>query len=229
MDFDAFAARAQALAASYPREYMEGIETVEVHRDAKRHPHVPGVHTLGECATSPLSEATGVEPFRSIVHLYHGSFVALAREDPHFDVEAELEETLAHEIQHHIEDRAGIKTLRDDDDLFEAHARFRAGMEVPAGWYRLGELLEPGLWAVDLDLFLELDLRRKEWDRLVGTRLSMTVLGEPFEMDVPADAEPEEAFTFEGEGLVEGDEDEADGDAPPSGSTGALHVIPVVR
>lgn len=247
MDFDAFASRARALADAYPKEYLEGVDTIDVHRDAKSHPHVPGVFTLGECETSPLSDPTGQLPFHSIVHLYHGSFVALAKDDSTFDVEAELEETLAHEIQHHLEDRAGLKTLRDEDDLFEAHARFRAGLDVPPGWYRWGDRLEPGLWAVDLDLFLELELRRKEWERLPGTRLELTVLGQPFTLDVPGDADPGEIWTFEGEGLVDEEdgeeedgeeeddeeeeqdaEDEDEGDEP-QGPVGALHVIPIVR
>jgi hypothetical protein len=219
MDFETFAARARELAAAYPEPFMEGIEIVDVHRDARHHPHLEDVYTLGECETSPLSDPTGQEPFRSRVHLYYGSFVALAGRDPSFDVEAELEETLAHEIQHHLEDRAGLPTLRDEDALFEAHARFRAGLDAPAGWYRFGDPIEPGLWAVDLDLFLELPLRRPEWEALRGTRLVLTLLDGTLEVDVPGDADPEEVWTFEEEGL----EDET------GGPVGDLHVIPLVR
>ena len=61
---------------------------------------------------APAPTRPGQEPFRSIVHLYYGSFVALAENDPSFDVEAELKETIEHEVQHHIEDRAGAKTLQ---------------------------------------------------------------------------------------------------------------------
>ena len=240
MEFDDFADRAQRTAASYPDEIMEGVDAVNVHRDAKTNPHLPDVLTLGECETSHLSDPSGQEPFRSVIHLYYGSFVAIAKEDPSFDIGAELEETIAHEIQHHVEDRAGVKTLRDEDALFEAHACFRAGLEVPAGWYRSGDPIEPGLWAVDLDLFLELEMRRQDWARLPGTRLALTILDAPFEVDVPSDAEPEEVWTFEGEGLVdggdedtdeEGDEDEPDAalDAEDVGLAGALHVVPIVR
>ncbi len=228
MSFDAFSDRAQALAATYPEEFMEGIDTVNVHRDAKAHPHVPDVFTLGECETSHLSDPTGQEPFRSVVHLYYGSFAALAAEDSTFDAEAELEETLAHEIQHHLEDRAGIKTLLDEDALFEAHARFRAGLDTPAGWYRLGDPVEPGLWAVDLDLFLELPMRRKEWDAMPGQRVTLKILDGDFEVDVPDDALPDEVWTFEGEGLVDDDAEDEEA-ARADGAAGALHVIPLVR
>ena len=233
MDFDTFAARARAIAAAIPAEFMAGIDTVDVHRDAVPHPHVPDVFTLGMCETSHLSDPTGQEPFRSVVHVYYGSFVALAAHDTAFDVDAELEETIQHEVQHHLEDRAGLKTLLHEDDLFEAHARFRAGLDVPPGWYRFGEQLEPGLWAVDLDLFLELQLRAHDWARLRGTRLTFAILGEALEVDVPEDADPTEVWTFEGDGLLEGEEDEEEvaieEDAEDLGLVGDLHVVPVVR
>lgn len=231
MDFDTFARRARELAAGYPEAFLEGIDTIDVHRDARRHPHLEDIYTLGECETSHLSDPTGQEPFRSIVHLYYGSFVELAREDSTFDVEAELAETLAHEIQHHLEDRAGIPTLRDEDALFEAHARFRAGLDTAPGWYRFGDPVEQGLWAVDLDLFLELPLRRAEFDAMLGTRLSLTLMDGTLEVDVPEDARPDEVWTFEGEGLVDGDEDEEEeeDDEDEEGPVGDLHVIPLVR
>jgi hypothetical protein len=229
MDFDTFSARARAIAREMPGEFMSGIEAVEVHREVKRHPVLPDIVTLGECETSHLSDPTGTEPFRSVVHLYHGSFVDLAGRDASFDFEGELRETIEHEVQHHLEDRAGIADLRDEDALFDAHARFREGLDAPPGWYRMGEGVGPDLWAVDLDLFLELRLRRKEWERLLGTTLHLTVLDQPLDVDLPSDADPGEAFTLEGEGLFEPDDPEgvADEDAP--GAAGDLHLIPVVR
>jgi hypothetical protein len=234
MDFDTFSARAREIAAAFPREFMTGIESVEVHRDVKRHPSLPDIVTLGECETSPLSDPTGQDPFRSIVHLYYGSFADQARNDPSFDVESELRETIEHEIQHHIEDRAGAKELLGEDDLFEAHARFRAGMDVPPGWYRFGEPLGDGVWAVDLDLFLELPMRRREWDAVRGTTVTLTVLGDPVEVAIPSDAAPDEVFTLEGEGIFEpdleaDDEDDRPDDEDVPGNRGDLHIVPLVR
>jgi hypothetical protein len=237
MDFDTFSARAEAITASFPPDVLEGIESVEVHRDRKPDPFLHGIVRLGECETSPLSWMVGEEAFRSRVHIYYGSFVELAQ-DPRFDVEGELRETIEHEIRHHLEDRAGIKALRDEDDLFYYHARFRADMEVPAGWYRRGERLAASLWAVDLDLFLELDLRRKEWERLRGTTLEMEVLGEPLEVEIPEDASPDEILTYEGAGLVEGDEEAEEEEEGEEGGgeeeaaaegAGDLHIVPRVR
>jgi hypothetical protein len=233
MDFDTFSARAQEIATALPTEFMAGVESVEVHRAVKRHPFLSEIVTLGECATSPLSDPTGQEPFKSVVHVYYGSFADLARRDPSFDVDAELRETIEHEVQHHLEDRAGVKDLLGEDDLFEAHARFRAGMEVPAGWYRFGEPVGDHVWAVDMDLFLELPLRRTEWDALRGTTVRLDVMGEPLEVDIPDDAEADEIFTLEDEGLFEPDEAAAEGevaaDETVPGSSGDLHIVPVVR
>lgn len=239
-DFDTFSARAQELLKAFPEEFLAGIESVDVHREVKRHPLFEDIVTLGECATSPLSELAGEEAFRSTVHIYYGSFLDLAGRDPHFDVEAELQETLEHEVQHHIEDRAGVKALLDEDDLFEAHARFRAGLDVQDGWYRQGEAVAPGVWSVDLDLFVELSLRRAEFERLRGSRLRLTVLDEPLEVDLPPDASSDEVFTVEGAGLFEPSEgpgapgepetpDEPDEDAEVPGQVGDLHLVPRVR
>jgi hypothetical protein len=231
-DFDAFAAKAQAIARSIPEEFLAGIESVDVHREKKGHDYLDDIVTLGECVTSPLSQMAGEEAFRSTVHIYYGSFVEQAESDPGFDVEAELRETIEHEIQHHIEDRAGVKALAHEDDLFEAHARFRAGLDVPEGWYRQGEQMAPGLWAVDLDLFLELDVRAKEFEALKGTTIALTVLDQPLEVDLPTDAEPDEVFTVEGEGLFVPDEEPEEGEEPEEdaeGSAGDLHLIPRVH
>jgi hypothetical protein len=232
LDFDTFARRAQELTKAFPSEFLAGIESVDVHREAKHHPFLADIVTLGECETSPLSEMTGEEAFRSIVHLYYGSFVEQAESDPTFDIEEELKETIEHEIQHHIEDRAGVKTLHEEDELFDAHARFRAGLDVPDGWYRLGEALAPGLWAVDLDLFLDLDLRAKEFQALKGTTLALTVLDQPLKVELPADASPDEVFSVEGEGLFQPDEEPEEGEEPDDdepGSAGDLHIIPRVH
>jgi hypothetical protein len=231
--YEAFAARAKVLTGEIPAEFLDGVEDVVVHREAKRHPLLEDVLTLGEQEPSAMVALTGSELVRSIVHLYYGSFVELARRDRRFDVDAELRETIEHEIQHHLEDRAGVRTLVDEDDLFDAHQRFRAGLETPPGWWRRGEEVDDDVWQVGQDLFVELRLRRREFDALRGTTVSMTVLDEPFEADVPADATPGDILTFEGEGVLPDDDDpadaddgaaEADADAP-----GDLHLVLDVR
>lgn len=229
-DYEAFATRAQEIAKRIPAEFLEGVEDVVVHRAAKRHPLLEGVVTLGECEPSPLAAMAGEGPGRSIVHVYYGSFVDQAKDDPRFDVDAELVETIEHEVRHHVEDRAGVRALIDEDDLFDAHARFLQGLEVPAGWYRRGERLAPDVYAVELDLFVELRLRRPEWERLKGTVFETTVLNEPLEAEIPADAEPGKALTFEGEGLAGEEREEEKGHGEEEDpEVGDLHLIPVVH
>jgi Zincin-like metallopeptidase len=232
LSFDAFSARAQALTQALPPQFLEGIESVDVHREKKPDPVLPDVLLLGECVTSPLSALAQEEAFRSTVHLYHGSFVELAHRDASFDLEDELRETIEHEIQHHIEDRAGVTTLAHEDDLFEAHARFKAGLEVAPGWYRRGEQLAPQVWAVDLDLFVELPLRRRDFEARRGTSVTLHVLEQPLEIEIPADADPEEIFTVEEAGLFEPDvelEEGAEPDEDTPGTAGDLHLVPLVR
>jgi hypothetical protein len=227
LSYEEFSARAKEVARSIPAHFLEGVEDVVVHRESKSHPLLPEVLTLGECEPSPLVAMTGAGPHRSIVHLYYGSFAQMARLDDGFDLEGELRETIEHEVQHHIEDRAGVSGLIDEDDLFDAHERFRAGLEVPRGWYRRGEELEPDVYAVELDLFVELRLRRPELERLRGTTLSLTILGEPLEVDLPEDVEAGETLTVEGQGLVAGDDEESESEGEEE--AGDLHLIPLLR
>ena len=226
--YEAFVTRAKEVFAGIPPEFTADVEDLVVHREVQRHPLIADIVTLGECEDSPTATLAGAGLVRSIVHLYYGSFADLARRDDTFDVEAELVETVEHEVQHHLEDKAGVRGLEDDDDLFDAHARFLADLDVPPGWYRRGRRLEPDVYAVDLDLFVELRLRRREFERLRGTVVRLTVLGDPVEVELPADADPAEIFTLEGEGLLQTAEDDKPGerDEVPAGD---LHVVPVVR
>ncbi|HVG93869.1 MAG TPA: hypothetical protein VND21_05445 [Planctomycetota bacterium] len=239
--YEAFAARAREITTSIPARFLEGVEDVVVHRERLAHPLIDDVVTLGECEPSALVAITGGDTVHSIVHLYYGSFADLAAQDPRFDVDGELEETIRHEIQHHLEDRAGIRALIDEDDLADALHRFQAGLENPTGWWRRGARLERGVWSVENDLFLELRLRPPEFEARRGTTIELTVLDEPFEAEIPEDAEPGEILTYEGAGLPSDEDDHGhrhgskreakraapsdeddDEDAPPAGD---LHLV----
>ena len=228
--YDEFATRAKALTQGIPPKFLDGVEDVVAHREAHRHPLLPEIVTLGECEPSSLATLSGSGLVRSIVHLYYGSFVELAERDEGFDLDEELRETIEHEIQHHLEDRAGVRTLIDEDELFDAHQRFLAGLEAPPGWYRQGERLEPDVYAVETDLFVELRLRPDELKRRRGKPLRLVVLGEPFEAEIPEDAEPGAILTFEGEGLLDDDGEGADESPPAEGDLaerggGDLHLV----
>jgi hypothetical protein len=214
VDFDAFSRRAAEILREIPPEFLRGVVGVEAHRRTEPHPQLSDLPTLGVCATHELPWMADPTAMRSRVHLYHGSFVSLARDDPLFDWESELRETILHEVRHHIEDRAGIGDLRDEDALEEALARFASGHELPEGWYRHGEAMEEDVWRVGDDLFVEVRLRRRDLDGLRGEVARMTVLGEPLTAVIPDDVEPAELLTIEGEGL-----------AREHGRAGDLHLV----
>jgi hypothetical protein len=115
MDFARFSRRAAEIIAGIPEEFLRGIVGIEAHRSPKEDPELEGVFILGECEDDPATALTDPEALRSRIHLYHGSFRAVAAGDDGFDWEEELAETILHEIQHHIEDRAGIPDLILED------------------------------------------------------------------------------------------------------------------
>lgn len=218
MDFDTLSRRAAEILEEIPREFLRGVVGVEVHPEAEEHPHLPDLFTLGLCTDDELTRLTDPEAMRSRVHLYHGSFAAIGRREPGFDWEGELRETILHEIRHHIEDRAGLLDLRIEDALADALARFHQGEEPPEGWYRHGERMEPDVWRVEDDLFVELHLRPAEMAALRGTTAHLTVLDEPFEAEIPEDVEPGEILSYSGAGLDR-----------PGGGWGDLQLVVRVR
>jgi hypothetical protein len=128
MDFEEFSDRAEEILAAIPAEFLGGVTGVVAHRQTKKDPEIPDYFTLGECGDDEVAALTDPEALRSRIHLYHGSFRAVARDDPDFDWDGELIETIFHELRHHIEDRAGIPDLRNEDAWNEAEARIRAGL-----------------------------------------------------------------------------------------------------
>lgn len=218
VDFDTFSRRATEILEEIPGEFLRGVVGVEVHPEADEHPHLTGLFTLGLCADDEMTRLTAPEAMRSRVHLYHGSFAAIARREPAFDWEGELRETILHEIRHHLEDRAGILDLRIEDALGDALARFRQGEDPPAGWYRHGERMEPDVWRIEDDLFVELHLRPADLESIRGETVETTVLDEPLEAEIPRDVAPGEILTFEGAGLD-----------CPGGGYGDLHLVVRVR
>jgi hypothetical protein len=123
----------------------------------------------------------------------------------------------------------------ESETLFAMHARFRAGEPLPEAWYRAGEALDEGVWAVDLDLFVEVTLSEAAWEELRGGTLELALGDTVFEIEVPEDASFDEVWTLEGCGLFEpepgtGEEqpDETQEAGTDEGHRGDLHVVPVV-
>jgi len=209
-----FEARARAYFDEIPPEFRERVQGLVVVPTAKKKGRIRGLLTLGECVHAPGWH--GDEPPLSTVFVYYGSFAAIASRDPGFDVDAELRETIRHEVQHHIEDMAGHSRLRDYDWAAEQNVLRRDGRPFATNFWRAGEPVkeEPDLTMLDGDLFLEVELPPAEWDAARRDGLVVTVAGE--ELDIPpTDIErDEEIIEFEGPFDVESalHHEPADGD-----------------
>ncbi|MEN8152112.1 MAG: metallopeptidase family protein [Planctomycetota bacterium] len=128
MDFEEFSDRAVEIVAAVPEGFLRGVTGVLAHREAREDPEIPGSFFFGECGDDEVAALTEPEALRSRIHLYWGSFAAIARNEPDFDWDGELIETILHELRHHLEDRAGILDLRIEDELDAIEARLRAGL-----------------------------------------------------------------------------------------------------
>ena len=166
MKFDEFERRANEIFDAIPPEYRGGVEYVVVSEEAVPHPELPEVYTMGECATGELDLGFDVpDAVRSGVHLYYGSFRALARQDPEFDWEGELYETIVHEVRHHRESTAGEDALEDFDYAADENFKRREGLAYDPLFFRSGEPLDGGGWDVDGDVFAEVAMDAAAFER----------------------------------------------------------------
>lgn len=162
MDFAAFEARAHELYAQVPEQFLAGMDGLEVSRRTEAHPSLPDVYTLGECLTEQYpSEFGGAGEVRSVVVLYYGSFLALSRLDEAFDWEAELYETLMHEVRHHLESLATEDELEEIDYAEDQNFRRREGERFDPAFYRAGMKRGEREWEVDGDFFIEVPVSRR--------------------------------------------------------------------
>jgi predicted Zn-dependent protease with MMP-like domain len=209
-----FEDKARAAFDEIPPEFRERVQGPVVIEGAKGHKRVRGMLTLGECVHAPRWQ--GDDGLLSTVFLYYGSFMAQAARDPDFDVEAEIRETVRHEVQHHIEDMAGVDRLRDYDWAAEQNALRREGRDYKPNFWRAGEHVKDDetLKMLDGDVFLEIELSRGEWDDARRDGLVVTVAGEELEIPGAEIQHDEEVFEFEGPFDVESafHHEPADGD-----------------
>lgn len=167
MEFSEFERRAQRVFAEIPPEYREGVDGLLVRREAVPHPTLPDVYTLGECITETYpTEWGGPGEVRSFVVLYHGSFRRLAALDEAFDWEAELQETVHHEVRHHLESLASEDELEEQDYAADQNFARREGEPFDPLFYRAGEPLAEDAWEVEGDVFLERELSAAEFAAL---------------------------------------------------------------
>ena len=178
MTYDEFERTAREMWNAIQPRMRHGVEYLVVSEEAVPHPTLPGVYTLGECATGELDLGVFDAPsaVRSGVHLYYGSFKALAELREGFEWEEELWETITHEIRHHRESTAGEDALEDFDYAADENFKRREGQPFDPLFYRSGEPVEDGAWDVDGDLFIERTVTPEEF--AAQDEIEVTIEGE---------------------------------------------------
>ncbi len=162
MTFEEFKARAHEVFAGIPDDYREGVEGIEVTRKTVMHPTLPEVYTLGECLSDFYpSEFGGAGEVRSRVALYYGSFQAVARDEEDWDWDDEIWETITHEIRHHLEHLASEDALEEMDYAADQSFAMREGEPFDPHFYRFGEPIAPGVFTVERDLYIEVEVGRR--------------------------------------------------------------------
>jgi hypothetical protein len=155
MNFDRFARTAGLMYDDIPEAFRAGVVGVAVEEEAKSHPTLPGIWTLGECVTEHWPDPTGgVGDTRSEILLYYGSFGELAVGDPRFDWEAELWETMLHELLHHREAAADEESLDVFDWAVDQNYRRLAGLDFDPFFPRYLPTDEVGQVRLDGETFV---------------------------------------------------------------------------
>jgi predicted Zn-dependent protease with MMP-like domain len=167
MTFDEFSRLAQEAFQSVPEAYREGVEGLTTVEAVETHPERPDVVTMGECVTQAFSsEWQGPETTRSLVVLYYGSFLKVAEDDPEFDWEGELWETLTHELQHHLESLADEDALEAMDYAVEESFRRERGEPFDPWYFQSGKSVGEGVYRVEDEVYIERVFTPQEFDRL---------------------------------------------------------------
>jgi len=116
MTFDEFKAALAEMVDEIPDEFLRELQGVHALPEVRLEEGFHEVYRMGEYLDpGPESFLSAGEGLGRHVALYHGSFARIAEEDPSFDWEAELWETLTHELRHHVESLAGDVSLIEDD------------------------------------------------------------------------------------------------------------------
>jgi len=184
MTFDEFQARAKHAFEEIPADFKQGVDGLEVTRKTVLHPTLPDIFTLGECLSDFYpSDFGGPGEVRSRVVLYYGSFQAVARGEDEFDWKDEIWETITHEIRHHLEHLASEDALEEMDYAEDQNFARREGELFDPLFFRSGEALGTGVWAVDGDVFLERTVASPSSRN--GSPLAIDFLGSPLHVNPP--------------------------------------------
>jgi hypothetical protein len=174
MDLVTFERRAIELWTAIPARFREGVTAFVVEPGAYRKEEFEEGWCYGTCEPDEAVMAIPGAPVSSIVRVWYGSFVRIAEDDDDFDWEEELAETVRHELQHHLEWRAGEDHLGDEDDLQDENERRLTGAAFRPWFHRGGIPLGKGAWLADDTLFVEVDVPKADWPRLAETGVTHT-------------------------------------------------------
>lgn len=184
MDFSEFERRAGRVWEEIPVEYRSGVDGLVIERSSRPHPTLSDIYTLGECVTESYpSDWGGPETTRSVLVLYYGSFQRLAELDPDFDWRYEIWETVTHELRHHLEWLAAEDALEDVDYAVDENFKRLQDEPFDTNFYRYGEEVAPGVFQADRDIFIEVELDRRE---PTGPRVAFDWHGRRYSVHVPA-------------------------------------------
>lgn len=141
-----------------PAGYKEGIDALVIEEGIHTHPEHDDFFTLGECVTETYpSEFGGPDTIRSAVVLYYGSFAQVADDDEAFPWAEEIEETLLHELQHHLEHLAEDDALTDLDYAVEENFKRTEGQPFDPLFFRAGVPISDDVFRVDEDVFVAVE------------------------------------------------------------------------
>jgi hypothetical protein len=153
---DRFRDRAARMFDEIPPEFRSGVDGLLIETEAEGHPSLPGIWTMGECITDDWPDGTGgIGDTRSRIVLYYGSFENLAEHDPMFDWEAELWETIVHELLHHREAAAAESGLEVFDWAVEQNLLRHAGRPFDPDFYRAVPTDDDGAIRLEGETFVE--------------------------------------------------------------------------
>jgi len=148
-----------------PAEYREGIDGLVVSREAVSHPALPDVWTLGHCDTEAYpSEWAGPDTVRSTVVLYWGSFRNLAKQADGFDWEAEIYETVEHEVRHHLEALAEEDQLGGVDYALDESFKRAEGEPWDPWYWQHGEAIGQGTYVAEDQVYIERELSAGDFE-----------------------------------------------------------------
>lgn len=168
MDLRTFERRARAYWEAIPATFREGVSALVIDPGTFQKEEFEEGWVFGYCEDDAAVMAIPGAPVTSRITLFYGSFVNIAADDPDFDWEAELEETIRHELQHHLEARAGEDDLEVEDWLQDENERRLTGAAFTPFFHRRGVPMGDGAWLADHLLFVEVRVPWRRWPEVAG-------------------------------------------------------------